>query len=331
MKKKRRDDICHALEFAKAFSKDTDWIQDLKDCEKFMKQYANIFIRDGLIKDVGETQKFARLAFMLHRWCKYRQCYSITRELAEDLFAMEDLSFPIEALHLPFPCFFLDMEALGESIGDDMDARLLGYYIMVEEIPYGNVIASCCNIAVLGIQKSGFYTYGAISFDYDPDFMEQDLKSTVESLCRNYPDSRKHITRALLFAAYLSSEQPDLSENPAQKAIYHPSEKLRFSSVKKWDVGVRYMAEKRKRTALNAEAAKSVTKVDDTVKADGTTKRTSPRPHIRKAHWQTYRTGHGRTGKKILWIAPITVGLQQGKSPDNPTVVRELKGDARRE
>ena len=328
MKRKRKEHKCYALEFAKEFAEDRELYSNLSYCEKYMEERRDM-LNAEFLRSKADARNFARLIFTLHNWCKYRQCYSVTRELAEDLFSMDDLSFPVDALHLPFPCFFLDMEALGESVGDTAaGARLLGYYIMVDEIQYGELPASCCSIIVLGVQDDGSYSYGGVSFDYDPEHMEMDLKDTVENLCRDFPDSRSHITRALLFAAYLSSEQPDITENPAQKAIYRPSDRPRYSSVRKWDVGVRYMAEKRKRAAAAQESADNEKESDILIAGDGVTaKRTPPRPHIRKAHWQTYRTGHGRTGRKVLWIAPITVGLPKGQTQETPAVVRKLKGE----
>lgn len=36
--------------------------------------------------------------------------------------------------------------------------------------------------------------------------------------------------------------------------------------------------------------------------------RNAPRPHLRRAHWHTYRTGKGREGYRVRWLHPILVG-----------------------
>ncbi len=37
--------------------------------------------------------------------------------------------------------------------------------------------------------------------------------------------------------------------------------------------------------------------------------RNGPRPHIRRAHWHTYRTGRGRSNTKLMWIPPTPVAI----------------------
>jgi hypothetical protein len=34
-----------------------------------------------------------------------------------------------------------------------------------------------------------------------------------------------------------------------------------------------------------------------------------PRPHIRRAHWHTYRIGKGRAERRMRWLAPVAVKL----------------------
>lgn len=48
--------------------------------------------------------------------------------------------------------------------------------------------------------------------------------------------------------------------------------------------------------------------------ADASTGSTPPtgrtvRPHMRAAHWHTFRTGKGRTERIVHWLPPIPVGL----------------------
>ena len=142
---------------------------------------------------------------------------------------------------------------------------------------------------------------------------------------------RQNIANALLFAAYLSSAQPEVAEDETQKRIYRPSTKHKYSSLRKWDVGVRYMAEKQvyaKKQGDTANTSPPEPGMQDT--ADGKQKRHSPRPHMRKAHWQTYRIGYGRKEKKVLWIPPVTVGMSGMADGDQrhgniTAVVRERK------
>lgn len=40
--------------------------------------------------------------------------------------------------------------------------------------------------------------------------------------------------------------------------------------------------------------------------------RAAPVPHVRRAHWHTYRTGPGRLDSTLKWLAPIAVNLDGG-------------------
>lgn len=333
---KKKKSICHALEFAKQNHIDKPWIQDLKRCDQEFKRSYGRLKEKGIIQEEWETENLSRMTFTVNRWLTSKQCYSITEALAEDLFAMEDLSFPLDAMHLPFPCFYLDMEPFSEDFDDVPGAKLLGYYVIIDEVPYGeDAVASCCSIVILAMMEDGTYVYGGAVFDYDPDHMEQDLNETVARLSGHIPEQRKHFARALLFAAYLSSEQPEVTENGTQKQIYRPSAKPKYSSIRKWDVGIRYMQEKQayekkqesgetggKVAENNSISETSITAAEE----KSGPRRNPPRPHMRRAHWQTYRTGKGRTGKKVLWIPPVTVGMPKNrKQEDIPVVIRERK------
>ncbi len=323
---KRKKDICHALEFAKQIKIEKPWVQDLKKCEEVFRRLGPILEKQGYTEEVEETQSLARITFTVNRWLKTKQCYSISEALAEDLFAMEELSFPLDAMHLPFPCFYLDMEPFSGRYKDSRGMKLLGYYVLIDDVPYESpVVASCCSVVTLLMQENGRYAWGGAAFDYDPEYMELSLNDTVDKITAGLPENMQHIANALLFAAYLSSAQPEVAEDETQKRIYRPSEKHKYSSIRKWNVGVRYMAEKQGDTA-NTSTLDPV--MQDT--ADRKQKRRSPRPHMRKAHWQTYRIGHGRKEKKVLWIPPVPVGMSGmadggQKHGDIPAVVRERK------
>ncbi len=82
-----------------------------------------------------------------------------------------------------------------------------------------------------------------------------------------------------------------------------------------WDVGIRFG------TALRREyTAESI----DWVPGDEQ-QRSRPRPHIRRAHWHTYRVDAGRTGSRLKWLPPIPVNVEL--PPDLPTVVHPIKAN----
>lgn len=172
-----------------------------------------------------------------------------------------------------------------------------------------------CSVLTIG-QRDGRIVNNYVAFDCDSAHMSKSLGEIIDDLSKSMPEMRDQLAQALLFAAYISSAQPDIVENPEQKAIYRlATDKLRYASLRKWDVGVRYAKEK-KRSEQSASAS-TVT---------GTTSHRPVRPHIRKAHWHTYCVGPGRTERRVLWLSPITVGLHEEDDTDNvPVVVRELE------
>lgn len=300
---------CHALEYAKRMVDDgtAAWLQNLSLCEEQVKKAAKGLVKDGWIEEESEAIRLAHTTFAVADWLKFKQCYTITKELADDLFTMDDLTFPVSALHMPFRTIYLDWEALEyKSVSG---ARPLGVFITIGDVPYGEKYVSFCSVVTLA-WIDGEYAFGGLSFDYFPEHMEKTLMETINMLTIQYEEERPFLIKALIFAAYISSDKPDITECEAQKKIYRPSSKIKYSSVQKWDVGIRYAVEYKKRQ----DESSSIKKVEG---------RRPPRPHIRKAHWQIYRVGPGRREQRVLWIAPTMVGIR-GTDP-LPVVIRDKK------
>lgn len=70
-----------------------------------------------------------------------------------------------------------------------------------------------------------------------------------------------------------------------------------------WEVGSRVGA------ALRAAHLDRQTEQQAEPSASG---RQSPRPHVRRAHWHTYRTGEGRAGSVLKWMPPIPINIDLG-------------------
>ncbi|MFA7329805.1 MAG: hypothetical protein WC326_01910 [Candidatus Delongbacteria bacterium] len=67
-----------------------------------------------------------------------------------------------------------------------------------------------------------------------------------------------------------------------------------------WDVGTRIGAALRRGMAAAQEGTIAT--------ATGT--HASPRPHIRRAHWHTYLVGQGRLDRRLKWIPPIPINVE---------------------
>jgi len=230
---------------------------------------------------------------------------------------MDDLTFPAGSLRLPYRTIFMDFSELNlPAAGTQVEGKdyiIYGVFMTLGEVMYdGDPGTMCGFVAILtnkdGINEETDICYGGIAFDYINADDGHTLKDQIDNLTKDFTGPKDSLMKALLFAAYLSCEQPDVEENEVQKSFYRPAEKLKTSSVRKWDVGIRYTKEV-KRHQENSEQYVGP--------GNGTTKR----PHIRKAHWHIYRYGKGRMQKKVLWIPPIEVNCKA--KPELPVVIRE--------
>ena len=123
-------------------------------------------------------------------------------------------------------------------------------------------------------------------------------------------DDTSDIEPLVQLVLYLCAENIDMPRVPS-----HPNTRVRRSgqvdvvrTPRTWDVGVRIGATIRK--YRNEEARRAGT---------AQSKRESPRPHIRRAHWHHFWTGPRDGERKLIlrWLPPIPVGVQE----DGPVVV----------
>lgn len=134
------------------------------------------------------------------------------------------------------------------------------------------------------------------------------------------------IVPLLQLVLYLCAENVDMPRVPV-----HPIARTRMSGQvdtpkepQFWTVGERIGAEIRKHR--NVEAQKEAEGLSDTEKVPGT--HTSPRPHIRRAHWHHYWTGPREGERKLIlrWLPPIPVGIGDNEDgSDGPIVIHKVK------
>lgn len=83
------------------------------------------------------------------------------------------------------------------------------------------------------------------------------------------------------------------------------------AQARQWEVGVRLGAALR-RQAQAAEAPPEAPgePTAEGVDTHGGQVRHAPRPHLRRAHWHTYRVGPGRAEVRLRWVSPVLVGAK---------------------
>lgn len=318
MKKKRLNEYV-PVQFAKAMipNPESALYDDIGWCHDYLLQHKNLMQQYGLSCSEDDCKQLSRTLCMIRDWTRTKQAYKITKELADDLLSMDDLTFPEDSLRLPYRTIFMDFSELGipaeGAQAEGRDDIIYGIFMTLGDVMYYGELGTLCGFVTLLANKDGVYNeteirYGGIAFDYDHTQDGKTLQDTVELLTKQFPGPRDSLIKALLFAAYLSSEQPDIEENEVQKSFYRKTEKLKTSSVRKWDVGIRYTKEVKRYHASSEFPV-------------GPGNGTSKRPHIRKAHWHVYRFGKGRTQKKVLWLPPIEVNCRN--KAELPVVIRE--------
>ena len=142
-----------------------------------------------------------------------------------------------------------------------------------------------------------------------------------------YIDVTKDITPFLQLVLYLCAENIDVPVVPT-----HPRKKIKRSGViesvrapKMWNVGQRIGSTIRKYRNAEMQKEDVEAEIEQEDKESGVRRKSSPRPHIRRAHWHSFWKGP-RDGKRELvvhWIPPIPIGVD--KDDDSPAVIHPVK------
>jgi len=147
------------------------------------------------------------------------------------------------------------------------------------------------------------------------------LKPGVTALPQGGPPASSEYAPLLSLLLYLCAQNAEIGdgrrqpERPKPKRTKHGERLFPPDRPTVWDVGLRLGA------ALRRAGASGV---EDT--SNGTTgaARGPARPHIRRAHWHTYRVGPGKADALLKWLPPIPVNVTD---PDAlPVVVRSVGG-----
>lgn len=115
-----------------------------------------------------------------------------------------------------------------------------------------------------------------------------------------------HLPECISLLLYICSTEPDYrgSERPSNPRPVRTKRGERIfppSSPRVWEIG--YSIGEKLREAATMEGRRNIPE-----------ERNAPRPHLRRAHWHTYRVGKERQGYRIRWVHPILVGFNNNGS-----------------
>ncbi len=115
---------------------------------------------------------------------------------------------------------------------------------------------------------------------------------------------------------YLCAENAELGDgttkprNPVPRKVKGGLKLFAAGGPTRWEIGVRLGAALRRAHSAPVDAPGET----------GTA--ASPRAHIRRAHWHTYRTGPRRAGATLKWLAPIAVNVDDAEAL--PALIKPL-------
>lgn len=249
--------------------------------------YADIEVYGRVSDEDIDTGIELSTIYAILNWRKNKQVYSFEQEFI-DVLVKTPLDFKLESAilnSLPYQTFAIEI-GNKYSIINVVKALYMGketYALTVNSLDNVNFMQAYTTIlTVKGDQTIDQLLHTCLkSYDKDSDGIYQ-------------------ITEAVQATLYLAAENAKIVENSYQKTIYKKPNlgsriKDRYAEIQKWDCGVRVNEFRPKPSLLDAAniGCKVITPTGKT-----------QAPCWRRAHWQTYWTGKGRTIPKLNWKQP---------------------------
>lgn len=129
-------------------------------------------------------------------------------------------------------------------------------------------------------------------------------QSPLTGHAKEYADNMR-VQDCLNLILYLCADEADFGgERPARPRPVKTKRGMRFfppENLRVWEVG---------------KAMGEQLRAAQTGGRERPEERNAPRPHLRRAHWHTYRVGPGRAETRIRWLHPILVGYDRAESEE---------------
>ena len=307
---------------------DSDCLDNLMNSKEFQK---DIVRRMQLAANSKAVAGYMPSFLAFKAWQRTKAVYSFNNEFVDDIAKTADTNLFTSLLErLPFKdMLFFFPDGTLPSIKDNETA---GIYVHVERHPEqlwiifdfltrtnGAQIYPDVTMAfpiTNGMKLSGVFETPQylewLAVYKRTVFLDRHLNEHEAEEC--LLATRKALNVAINLLYYLSSQNADIKEvkssKKAHKASSMPKEEV--PSVKLHEVGAEYPTIIYRKLKVKSDAPKTD---EDLGGEDSTTKSVkSPqkrRPHARKAHWQHYHTGKGRTTLEVRWIPDLFVGANR--------------------
>lgn len=264
---------------------------------------------DRKLADPSRVRSLTHSLLTVVSWTKTKQIYRFSDSLLDEFFENRSLAFPVSGLHMPYTTVYFEPEHI--ILLDYLN--ILGAYFTIGDVTKEGKLRCCLSLLFYHEEDDNkekqIMSFGSF---VDPQMTMADAVGDVSNIALQFgmkgDDYKAFVSIVEMFfmcAAYISSEQPDVTMKEKISGQYHPKSgggKLKKTSIQNWDVGYRIVKD-RKTNESNTFHTRNVKSVSYHV-----------RPHTRKAHWHTYWTGKNRTVAKVRWVRDIDVNPKLGNS-----------------
>ena len=262
-------------------------------------------LTDDFLKGFRPREEALRMAdyfFLISKWLLYKTVYRFDKSFLDVLTDTEDVEFHAQSLQrLPVESFLI--------ASDDKDR--LGYFVYTETVNV-NINGDIVNDTVFLVAdvldviddklKMREHTLWISNGQRLSAALEEWMR---EKNCIEFFDEAYHTMKmAIQVAYYLSAQNAVVKEvkTPKSKRPRRPDGKP--MNLRQWEVGYRIST---------PFLVKELSLPDSTSMPDEASTGTSPRPHIRRAHWHHFWAGPGKTELIVKWLEPVWVN---GKPED---------------
>lgn len=249
----------------------------------------------------GNNTVDAHTIYVLGAWRKYKEIYSVDKDLADLLISgAEDINIPVKTLlNIPFPAFYIDVEGT-DSYKEN------GFFVVLDK--------SSSELEFFTIDYNGDAIGMPLILDSNYTISEAINKMVGDG--NNYYNISKHneniefIKKAVQLVLYICAVNADITENPQQKVITKkststskPKDVLR--EVRKWDVGYR--------VGRTIRLSKDVERKSITTSVRTCSGSSPKRPHVRRGHFHNFWVGSKANNTRELrlkWVAPTFINAK---------------------
>ena len=318
----------------KLYMSQLDHDQYEKILSSIFMSHGDFFQALGLLSDkymnapgqmMTEIMDIIFMPYLLNIWRKSKQVYKPDADFCNALLKTENLILTKDMLmHLPCKHFYIDLSNC------DLFLPIAGIFVNVFVKEESNKV--CLSFFLLSNDCTTWSSYDILNFNEEKEirisqkfmkemsrningeYVEADydyffIEKLINGKGNQYVDGNLDRYEASFFVyqllTYMVSHEPQIEDSPITKSTYRPPKsesaiKNKFSEVQIREVGIRFgksFRQQKKKYNCNTILTKHLE-----------SKRKSPIPHFRSAHWQGYWVGKGRVNHIVKWIEPTFVG-----------------------